>query len=169
MSNQWYLAYTRPLHEKKIATQFDLWGIEYFLPMTKSLRVWSDRKKYISIPLFPSYIFVSLPDAESYYQCLQTKGLLYFIKNDGKIAAINETLINHLKQVVTDCVEIKVTADQVPRGEKLIINSGPFTGFTCETICLHGKRKILVRIDLIQRTLIADIPLHQIMPIKGIS
>ena len=39
-------------------------GIEAFLPLIKTVRQWSDRKKTVVLPLIPSYVFVSLPEKD---------------------------------------------------------------------------------------------------------
>jgi hypothetical protein len=52
----WYVAYTKPRHERTAVYSLQKAGIGSFLPLTKKLRIWSDRKKYVEEPLFPSYL-----------------------------------------------------------------------------------------------------------------
>ena len=54
----WYAVYTRPRAEKLVFQRIQETGIEVFLPMQKTIRQWSDRKKVIEKPLLSSYIFV---------------------------------------------------------------------------------------------------------------
>ena len=58
----WYVIYTKNRHERKVAEQLERVGVEYFLPCINAVRQWYDRKKIISVPLFPSYIFVKIKD-----------------------------------------------------------------------------------------------------------
>ena len=46
----------------------------------------------------------------------------------------------------------------------LSIKEGPFTGFCCEVIQCRGKQKILVRIELLQRNVLMDMPVESLMP-----
>jgi len=62
----WYVIYTRPRHERKVAAELSIENIEFYLPITRVLRTWHDRKKYIDLPLFQSYIFVHLKNQEEY-------------------------------------------------------------------------------------------------------
>src|SRR5215472_17152657 len=39
----WYVAYTRPRHEKRVEQQMQHCGIDCFLPLYLSLRRWNDR------------------------------------------------------------------------------------------------------------------------------
>ena len=50
----WYAVYTRPRSEKKALITLSEDGYEVYLPLKKTLRQWSDRKKWIEFPLIPS-------------------------------------------------------------------------------------------------------------------
>ncbi len=56
----WYAVYTKPRSEKKLAERLSDQGIEAYLPMRKTLKQWSDRKKMVSEPLISSYVFVNI-------------------------------------------------------------------------------------------------------------
>src|SRR5512140_1670119 len=56
----WYALYTRPRAEKMVYSRLEEGGIEAFLPLYKTLRKWSDRKKLVEKPLFSSYVFVNV-------------------------------------------------------------------------------------------------------------
>src|SRR5574342_752189 len=71
----WYALYTRARFEKKVTLQLNNLGIESFLPMHKVLRYWSDRKKYLQQPLFPSYVFV-FANAKERYQSTTPYGVV---------------------------------------------------------------------------------------------
>ena len=55
---RWYLLYTKPRAEKKVALELGLKGYELFLPLQRTLKQWSDRKKWVEEPLFKGYIFI---------------------------------------------------------------------------------------------------------------
>ena len=163
----WYVVYTRPQHEKKVAEQLTRLGIENFLPMIRTLRLWSDRRKYINAPLFPSYVFVKLEDRLSYFRSLDTSGVLYFVKNGKEIAGIDEPTIFGIRNIISNAPgDITVSAEYFSPGEKLVICEGPFTGLNCEMISYNGKQKVLLRVDLISRNVIADLPVHYVIPLS---
>ena len=163
------MAYTKPHHEKKIILDLKQTGIENFLPCTKKLRVWSDRRKYINAPLFPSYVFVKLDDNFSYFRSLDINGVLYYVRNGKELARIEESIILDIMNIVSKTSgEITVSAENISPGEKLVICDGPFTGLSCEMIRHNGKQKVLVRIDLICRNIIADMPVQHVTPASQI-
>ena len=54
----WKVIYTASRQEKKVAVLLERFGIAYYLPLVKKLRLWSDRKKWVEMPLFNGYVFV---------------------------------------------------------------------------------------------------------------
>lgn len=60
----WYVIYTKPKWEKKVAEQLADAGIECYCPLITQVRQWSDRKKKVVVPLFNSYVFVRLEDCD---------------------------------------------------------------------------------------------------------
>ncbi|HVW58575.1 MAG TPA: hypothetical protein VHC48_01020, partial [Puia sp.] len=63
--------------------------------------------------------------------------------------------------------EIEVSSEYLQPGSILYIKDGPFTGFSCEVIQYKGKQKILVRIELLQRNILLDIPVEYLMGIPA--
>ena len=56
----WFALYTRSRHEIVVKSQLDGKGIENFLPVFTRVSRWKDRKKLITLPLFPGYLFVHI-------------------------------------------------------------------------------------------------------------
>jgi len=160
-----FVIYTKPRHEKKIAQELSEINISHFLPLVKRLRTWSDRKKYIDTPLFPSYIFVRLQDTQNYFNTLTIDGVLYYVRMGKQIARVSETIIRNLELIVSGSVgDIEVSSELIHPGGILLIREGPFTGFSCEVVQHKGKQKILVRIELLKRNILLDLPVEYLMP-----
>ena len=160
----WFVVYTKPRHEKRIIRQLDQLGVCHFLPIIKTLRKWSDRKKYIDTPLFPSYIFVKLKDAQTYFNTLDIEGILYYVRNGKQIARISETIINNLRLIISNAIApVEVSAELIRPGTVLRIKEGPFIGFCCEVIEHRGRQKMLVRIELLKRNIILDVTVGSLM------
>jgi transcription antitermination factor NusG len=58
----WYVVYTKPKWEKKVAEQLTKMGIEC-CPLITQVRQWSDRKKKVVVPAFNSYV-VQVADSD---------------------------------------------------------------------------------------------------------
>jgi transcriptional antiterminator RfaH len=162
----WSVIYTKPRHEKRIIRQLDQLNVCHFLPIVKTLRKWSDRKRYIDVPLFPSYIFVKLKDAQTYFNTLAIEGLLYYVRNGKQIARISETTINNLRLIIANAVApVEVSTELIRPGTILRIKEGPFIGFCCEVIEHKGRKKMLVRIELLKRNIILDVSVESLMAV----
>jgi transcriptional antiterminator RfaH len=161
----WYVIYTMPRHEKKVYRKLSELNITSFLPLTKKMRVWHDRKKYIDEPLFPSYVFVYLKDMQNYYGGSDVEGALYYVKSGKEIARVNETVVNNLKVITSQSDVIETYADQFPPGRQLVIREGALTGLSCEVIQVNNKQKLLVRVDLLQRNVLVTLSVEQLMAI----
>jgi transcriptional antiterminator RfaH len=154
----WYLIYTRPRHEKKVSEYFLETGINYFLPTVKQLRTWCDRKKYIESPLFPSYIFVYIRNMDDFYNALKADGSLYYVKNGSIVSRISESIIDNIRILIDAGASIEVNTEYFKPSQQLMIQDGPFTGMSCEVVEFKGKEKILVRVHLLQRNVLATLP-----------
>lgn len=53
----WYPVYTNPRAEKKTYEQLVRKSIEVYLPLKKTLKQWSDRKKWVQEPFNLFYLF----------------------------------------------------------------------------------------------------------------
>ena len=154
----WYLIYTRPRHEKKVHALLAERNINSFLPTNKKLRTWNDRKKYIDEPLFPSYVFVYLTDMQNYYSGIDTEGVLYYVRSGKEIARVNDSVINNIKLVVSQAEEINVSDSRFQPGRQMVISKGALTGLACEIVQFGQKHKLLVRVDLLQRNILMNLP-----------
>ena len=60
-STHWFAIQVKTTHEKRVTSLLDYHGHEWFLPLYKVRRRWSDRIKQIELPLFPGYVFCRYP------------------------------------------------------------------------------------------------------------
>ncbi len=156
-SYNWYAVYTRPRAEKLVHNRLIELDIESFLPLYKTIRQWSDRKKVIERPLFSSYLFVRV-NRKKYHEVCQVEGVVKFISFEGKAVAIPERQITNLKILVSGDVAIEVTGEKLAKGDIVEVTSGVLAGLTGELIRIKRKNKVVIRIDRIDQNLIVDIP-----------
>jgi len=121
----WYVVYTKPKWEKKIAEQLTERGIECYCPLVTQIKQWSDRKKKVEVPLFNSYIFVCL-DEKDRNSVFQSSGVVRYLFWLGKPAIVRDEEIATIKKwlSISDGYEVSVSSLQV--GDKVVLESGPF-------------------------------------------
>jgi len=153
---QWHVIYTRSRQEKKLAKVFDEKGIRYYLPLIKTLKQWSDRKKMVEEVLFKSYIFVYVSENE-YYKALQNPGAVKYVSIEGKAVKLTENQIDTIKKTIENKLEFDISTEFFKKGGMVIVESGPLKGATGEIISMSGKKKLLIRINEIGYSLVVHI------------
>jgi transcription antitermination factor NusG len=126
MQKKWHAIYVSSRQEKKVETYLKSIGIESYLPLVKTLRVWSDRKKMVELPLLPGYVFVHINAIEK-DKVLQTNGVVNFVRSEGKIGVVRDQEIQSLKQLISVGYHIEAipAQKQITAGDKIKILSGP--------------------------------------------
>ena len=71
--SRWYAVCTKSRFEKKLAEKLNSKGIEAYTPVRKTLKQWSDRKKWVDEVLIRSYVFVRITPLQ-YDTVLNTPG-----------------------------------------------------------------------------------------------
>ena len=144
----WYAIYTRSRSEKKVAELLVEKGINSYLPLVKTMRQWSDRKKKVEVPLIRSYVFVNISRKE-YDEVLQTQGVVAYVTFEGKAAKIPDQQIEAVRIALEGRLEISAYKDDFKRGEKVKIVSGPMKGFEGEYVGIAKKRNFIIRLSSI--------------------
>jgi transcription antitermination factor NusG len=121
----WYVVYTKPKWEKKVAERLNEIGVHTYCPLITKVSQWSDRKKTITVPLFNSYIFVQVSEKER-NNVFQVTGAIRYLFWLGKPAVVKDSEIDAIKEwlAIPDFYEVSV--ETLKQGDKIILESGPF-------------------------------------------
>ena len=126
MEKKWFVVYTRPQQELKVAQQLTAMGITNYCPTITLIKQYSDRKKKVIKPLLSSYVMVQLEEKErnKVFDCSGIVRYLFFLGKPAVVPAYEiELMQDHLNGVYNDS---KVTALGV--GDSHTITEGPFSG-----------------------------------------
>ncbi|WP_316804888.1 UpxY family transcription antiterminator [Pedobacter nototheniae] len=143
---RWYPIYTRSRAEKKAYNELIRKNITTYLPLRKTLKQWSDRKKVVEEPLIKSYLFVYI-SAKEHAEVLMTQGVTRFIYFSGNITSIPEQQIQDLKLLLATDTELEIFEYNIKPGQKVLIKAGPFKGIIAELVSLHNKQRIILRLQ----------------------
>ena len=141
----WYVLYTKPRAEKKSAERLAERGIEVYCPVIRTLRQWSDRKKKVQVPMFPSYIFCHIEEQHR-LEPLQDPGVLNYVFWLGKPAIVRDHEIAAIREIERAGDEIKVQGSGFEKGQFVVIPDGPFKGMQGQ-IDKVDNRKVFVFIE----------------------
>lgn len=164
-SVRWYAIYTLSRNERRVNERLMEKGIHTFLPLRKTLRQWSDRKKWVEHPLLSSYIFVKITPKQ-YYSVLETQGVVHFITFEGKAVPIPQKQIDNLVLLINSDAEVETTTIEFEKGRKVEVNIGTLKGLTGELINRGRNKRFLIRIDHINQNLLVNIPASHLVYIN---
>ncbi len=160
-SKTWYAIYVKSRAEKKVALELEALEVDYYLPLTKKLKQWSDRRKWVEEPLFRSYLFVNIDNSE-YYTVLNANGVVRYVSFSGKAVAIPEVQINAIKYYLDESDPENIVESDWKPGRKVEILSGSLAGLTGELVEAKGKSKVKVEIEAVNGNLLIQIPRNRL-------
>jgi transcriptional antiterminator RfaH len=158
MQKNWYAIYTKSRNEKRVSELLTQQGIENYLPLMKKIRIWSDRKKTVEMPLFSSYIFVNI-DEKEYYECLKTQGVVKFVSFERKRVAVPSFQIEAIRKFVETGEELIPNEGDFTIGKRVKVIRGGMKGLEGRLSEVLGKQRVKVEIESIQQSLFLQIPL----------
>lgn len=107
MQKNWYIIYTKPRMEKKVASSLSKRKIENFVPLNSKKFSSFKRTKIQQEPLFESYVFAKLQENET-AKIRSLEGIVNFVYWKGKPANIQEDEIELIKEFTSQHEEIQV-------------------------------------------------------------
>lgn len=142
---KWYPVSTRSRTEKKVHEELNKKGIVSYLPLKKTLKQWSDRKKVVEEPLIKSYLFVYITVAQQ-MEVLQIYGVARFIYFCGKVASMPDKQIDDLKLLLATDSELEIFDFDIEKGEQVLIKAGPFKDIIGEVVSIKNKTRVVLRL-----------------------
>ena len=123
---KWFVLYTRPNQEIKVAEQLKEMKISCFCPTVDNIKQYSDRKKKLLKPLLPSYVFVFIEE-EKRNDVFSVFGIVRYMFWLGKPATVRESEIELMKQHLNGIYQ-SVSLTKFTRGQLYKISEGVFSG-----------------------------------------
>jgi transcriptional antiterminator RfaH len=160
----WYAIYTNPRAEKRTETLLKGQGIQCYLPLQKKLRQWSDRKKWVEMPLFNSYIFVFVSERE-YLQVLNVPGVVRYISFSGKAVKVPEHDIETIRRLLSSEEDLEVSEYFFSEGEKVKIKAGSFIGLSGSIIEIRNTKRFVVQFEQLGKSIVLNIPSVYLEPV----
>ncbi|MCZ2458725.1 MAG: UpxY family transcription antiterminator [Chitinophagales bacterium] len=152
---KWLAIYTRPRWEKKVDELLKGKGVESYCPLNKVRRKWSDRIKIIEEPLFKSYVFVKLSDADR-TRVRMTDGVINFVYWNRKPAVIRQSEINAIKRFLNEYENVEVHPMEFRQHQRVMITAGPLMDQVGSVLDVNRKM-VKVAIDSLGYILVAYI------------
>lgn len=152
--DRWYALYTAPRHEKLLAGQISQRGIHCFLPLYRSMRRWKDRRKELSLVLFPGYIFVQIA-LDRRLQVLQLPGAVRFVATSGQATPLPDDEIEILRTRL--CGATIEPHPYLRVGRRVRVRTGPLKGLEGIIRRKKDRFRLILSIDLLMRSIAVEV------------
>lgn len=160
---EWNALYTRHQHEKSVAESLAGNGFEVFLPTYNTIRQWKDRKKQLSLPLFPCYVFVR-SNCERRLRVLTTPGVYFVVMFAGRPAPIPDLEMDAIRQAVES--RIRVEPHPFLRcGDWVRVTSGPLVDVEGILVRKKGSYRLILSAELLGKSIAVEIDAFNVKPL----
>ncbi len=163
IEQHWYAAYTCAQHEKRVAAELGMRGVEHFLPLYSSVRRWKDRRMQLELPLFPGYVFVRLALRDR-LRVVQIPSVVRLVGFSGQPAALPDSEIEIMRSGLSQ----GSGAEPHPFltvGRRVRITTGPFAGLEGVLKRKKSSLRVIVTLELIQRSVAVDVDVADVRPL----
>jgi len=142
ISKKWYVLYTKSRQEKAVAKKLQESGIEAYSPIKRTKRKWSDRWKWVELPLFSCYCFVRVDETERDL-VYEAPGVVQYVFWLGKPAVVRDEEINQIKTWLNDFDHEAIEVKSLSEGDRVLIESGPLMDQKGEIVTQQGANLLL--------------------------
>ena len=153
----WYAVHTRSRHERLVRDLLAARACYVFLPERMIWGCRRDRRKQISVPLFPGYLFVS-PDGRSEHlrDVLYTRGVVRILGVNGRPQPVPLQEVESLQVLVESGELLRSLAYLVP-GTRVRVLEGLLAGVEGVLLRYGKKSQLVVSIELMQRAVAVEL------------
>lgn len=159
----WYAVYTRHQHEQSVAESLNRNGIEIFLPTYSSKRKWKDRIKILSLPLFPSYVFLH-GGLDRRVKVLSTPGVYSIVGFGGQAVAISDAEIDAIRRAVQSGLRAE-PHPYLQCGDRVRVKTGPLAGIEGILTRKKSSCRLILSAEVLQKSIAVEVDAFSIEPI----
>lgn len=161
---RWFALYTASRHEKRVAQHLSQREIEFYLPLYKTTRKWSDGSRVtLDLPLFPGYLFIHIQRSER-SRVLDVPGALSVVGGTGgEPAWLPDATIDALRSGLE-------TRPAQPHpiltvGQRARIRSGALTGFEGVVVRNKNSFRVVLTVEYIMQSYAVEVALEDLEPL----
>ncbi len=161
----WYALHTHSRQEKTVACHLVQRGFESYLPLVRETHRWSDRRKTVELPLFSGYTFARLrPTAEEVLKVKTIPGVASIVGAGWSGTAIDAEQIESVRILLAGKFPF-ASYPFLRAGQRVRIRNGALRGVEGTLVGSKGENKLVISIELIQRSLAVTLDNYDIEPV----
>lgn len=162
--SSWWALYTRHQHEKTVAEALMAKNFEVFLPVYEAVRRWKDRKKLLSLPLFPCYVFVR-GGLDRKLQIVTTPGVHMILHRGERVATISGTEIEAIQRVVEGRFRVE-PHPFLKCGETVRVVKGSLEGVKGILLRKKNWHRLVLSVNMLAQSVAVEIDASDVEPLR---
>ena len=166
-SYPWFALRLRSNYERVSGAHLQERGYQLFTPCYQVEKRWSDRTKLMDQFLFPGYVFCRF-DPNDRLPVLTVPGVVDIVGFGKSPEPIPDSEIERVRRLVDSGLLVS-PHPYVQVGQAVLIENGPLSGVEGILVELRGKARLVVSINLLQRSVSAEVDRQSIRPISNLS
>lgn len=161
-SREWYAVFTVPKNEKSVLKHLALRNVESFLPTYETVHSWKNRQRIqITLPLFPSYLFVHIDPSER-IKVLQSPGVLHIVGNGRNHIPLDPAEMAFLRWGF--CGRKLEPYRELVVGQKVRIKTGVMEGLVGTLVRKNASLRFVLTLNLINQHASVEIDADYLEP-----
>jgi transcription antitermination factor NusG len=167
-ASRWFAVYTISRHEKRVAQHLTQREIEFYLPLYRSQRKWSDGSRVtLELPLFPGYLFVRIKRSER-VRVLDVPGALSVVGGTGREpVALPDDAIEALRTGLH--LRKAEPHPLLTVGQRARIRSGALAGMEGVVMRMKNSFRVILTLEHIQRSIAVDVSGDDLEPVGRVD
>jgi transcription termination/antitermination protein NusG len=163
----WYAVHTRSHFERQVFAELTGNGFDGYLPSYEEEHQWKDRKKKVSLPLFPGYLFVRLRDQPAErLTVLKARGVVQIVGSGGRIEPVTEEEVEAVRRVL-DARLACYGHPILKAGMRVRVKRGILRGLEGFLIRVKNQARLVISVNLIAQAVAAEIDIADVEPATG--
>jgi transcription antitermination factor NusG len=164
-SLHWYAIEVAYKKERIVASALTEKNYECYVPMYETRKVWSDRIKVTSAPLFGGYVFCRFDVEQRWLPILVTPGVRQVVSVDRIPSSIPDHEIDAIRTALESGLPIE-PCQRLQEGDPVLVTRGIFAGVEGRFVRYRGRDVLILSVSLIQQSLAVEIDRAYVEPIR---
>jgi transcription antitermination factor NusG len=162
-SEGWWVIHTRHQHEKVVADMLTARGFDIFLPLYESTRRWKDRRKILSLPLFPCYLFIR-GGLERRLQVVSTPGVNMVLCRGERAAIVPQDEIEAIQHALAGPARVEPHPN-LKCGMRVRVIRGALEGVQGILVRTKNLCRLVLSVDLLAQSVAVEVNAWDVEPI----
>ncbi len=135
--------------EKKVAGWLAAGGVEYYLPMRREVRRWSDRRKVVDVLVLPRFVFIRCTNRRRLELLSSDPRIRGFLSLAGEPSVVRDCEMQTFMSMVEKGSGVSVSQAPLAPGDRVRVTDGPLAGVECELVSTGNGKCLAVRLGLL--------------------